>query len=126
MSISISGASPLSSSPITAATEHKGTGKGQGADKAQDAVQNQSSEQIANQTSSTSSNGTTTTVITYADGTTSTTTQQGTAPTQAASSSPQAQAGQNQQAPGTAGGLLDPSNVGQNAALLAAQERARG
>src|SRR6202012_1701865 len=87
MSVSISGASPLSSSPITGATAPKGG-------KAQGAQQDQSSEQITNQVTTTSADGSSTTVITYADGTTSTTTTQGPPATQAAKNGQQAQPGQ--------------------------------
>jgi hypothetical protein len=120
MSVSISGASPLSTSPITAATTQKG-GKAQGAE------QDQSAQQITNQVTTTAADGTSTTVITYADGTTSTTTQQGAPAAQANKTGQQAQPGQpGAGGPAATGGLLDPANVGQNAALLAAQEKARG
>jgi hypothetical protein len=120
MSVSLSGTAPLSSSPITAGTQHKGAGKAQGAE------QDQSSQQITNQVSTTNADGSTTTTITYADGTTSTTTQQGSPAVQAAKAGQLATAGQPSGAPGTSGGLLDPTNLGQNAALLSAQEKARG
>jgi hypothetical protein len=114
MSISISGSSPLSSSPIAGAATHN-----KEAAKTNDAA-DQNSSQITNQATTTNADGSTTTTITYADGTTSTTTQQASAASPATAKVPsQAQNGQQ-----ASGGLLDPTNVAQNAALLAAQEKA--
>jgi hypothetical protein len=122
MSVSITGTTPLpSATPLsgaaTAAGAHRGAPKAGGASD-----QDQSSQQISNQITATNPDGSTTTTITYADGTTATTTQPA-APGQA-----NAKSNANQPVRGgqqAVGGLLDPNNVGQNAALLAAQEKAK-
>jgi len=108
MSVSAIGTTPL---PSTAATGAKDAQKSGGAAQDQAA-------QITNQGTTTNPDGSTTTVITYSDGTTTTTTQ----------AAPPKQANAAQPLPGgqpTTGGLLDASNVGQTATLLAAQEKAR-
>src|SRR5258708_3961341 len=111
MSVSISGSTPLSNTAATAAASQKDASKAGGANQ-------DSSSQITNQVTITNPDGSTTTVITYADGTTSTTTQKAPAG-QSANAAQPTQAGQPAK-----NGLLDTTNIGQNAALLAAQEKA--
>jgi hypothetical protein len=132
MSVSISGSNPLTNSTATAAlagqkgAHRAGGGKGGGSD------QDASSSTITNQVTTTNPDGSTTTLVTYADGTTATTNQPPpsgqsaalnkaqTAKAGAQSAGQPAQSGQP-----VLGGLLDTSNLGQNAALLAAQEKAK-
>lgn len=109
MSVAISGSVPLPSPTHISAKDTKSGGAGQDA-----------ASQISNQSVTTNPDGSTTTTIVYADGTTATTTQaappvqqstaKGTQPTDAG--------------PAAKGNLLDTSNVGQTATLLAAQEKA--
>ena len=112
MTVSLAAATPLTN-PTQTAAAHKGGHKAGGLDQ-------DSAQQIANQVTTTNPDGSITTVITYADGTTSTTTQP--APGGVAGAGKNGQQGQ----PGVSptGGLLDTTNIGQNATLLAAQERA--
>jgi hypothetical protein len=116
MTVSLAAATPLTN-PTQTAAAHKGGTKAGGANQ-------DSAQQIASQATSTNPDGSTITVITYTDGTTSTTTQAAPASVAAAGKNGQpGQAGQAGVSP--TGGLLDTSNIGQNATLLAAQEQAK-
>ncbi|MGB8841342.1 MAG: hypothetical protein WCC64_09725 [Aliidongia sp.] len=109
MSVAISGSTPLPSLTPTSAKDAKSGGADQDA-----------APQVSSQSVSTNPDGSTVTTIVYADGTTATTTQAAPPAQQAAAKGNQPTEG----GPGAKGNLLDSSNVGQTATLLAAQEKA--
>jgi hypothetical protein len=109
MSVAISGSTSLPSLTPASPKDAKSGGASQ-----------DTASQISSQSVTTNPDGSTTTTIVYADGTTATTTQAAPAGQQtAAKGSQPTDAG-----PAAKGNLLDGSNVGQTATLLAAQEKA--
>jgi hypothetical protein len=108
MSVAISSSTPLPSLTPTSAKDTKSGGADQDA-----------APQVSSQSVSTNPDGSTVTTIVYADGTTATTTQAAPAQQAAAKGNQPTDGG-----PGAKGNLLDSSNVGQTATLLAAQEKA--